>query len=67
MKKIMTAAVLGSALICTASFAQSFPNRSISMVVPYPPGGSSDGLARIISVAMSKDLGQPAQSVLRKY
>lgn len=58
MKKIMTAAVLGSALICTASFAQSFPNRSISMVVPYPPGGSSDGLARIISVAMSKDLGQ---------
>jgi tripartite-type tricarboxylate transporter receptor subunit TctC len=58
MKKIITAVLLGSAILCTSSFAQSFPTRTISMVVPYAPGGSSDALARIISVAMSKDLGQ---------
>lgn len=62
MKKIVHVALstvlLGTAFIGASSFAQNFPTRSISMVVPYPPGGSSDGLARIISVAMSKDLGQ---------
>ena len=62
MKKIVRVALstvlLGTVFISASSFAQNFPTRSISMVVPYPPGGSSDGLARIISVAMSKDLGQ---------
>ena len=63
MKKSIAAVMLGTTLLSTALFsanslAQSFPTRSISMVVPYPPGGSSDGLARIISVAMAKDLGQ---------
>ena len=62
MKKTIRVALstilLGTALIGASSFAQNFPTRSISMVVPYPPGGSSDGLARIIGVAMSKDLGQ---------
>jgi len=58
MKKIIRAALFGSLMICASSFAQNFPTRSISMVVPYPPGGSSDGLARIIGAAMSKDLGQ---------
>jgi len=58
MKTLIRAALFGSALICASSFAQNFPTRSISMVVPYPPGGSSDGLARIIGQAMAKDLGQ---------
>ncbi len=58
MKKMMKMALLGTALLCTTSFAQNFPTRTISMIVPYAPGGSSDGLARIIGQAMSKDLGQ---------
>ncbi len=58
MKTLIRAAMFGSALICASSFAQNFPTRPISMVVPYPPGGSSDGLARIIGQAMGKDLGQ---------
>ncbi len=58
MKKIFHAALLGTALLCTTSFAQDFPTRSIAMIVPYAPGGSTDGLARIIGMAMSKDLGQ---------
>jgi tripartite-type tricarboxylate transporter receptor subunit TctC len=41
-----------------AAFAQSYPTKPISMIVAYPPGGSTDTLARVIATAMSKDLGQ---------
>jgi tripartite-type tricarboxylate transporter receptor subunit TctC len=40
-------------------FAQSFPNRSITVVVPFPPGGPSDVLARIMIQGMRASLGQP--------
>jgi tripartite-type tricarboxylate transporter receptor subunit TctC len=48
------AAVLGSA---TAS-AQGYPNRSITVVVPFPAGGPSDVVARIVTEHMGKTLGQ---------
>lgn len=50
-----------SAIICfsvTAAFA-AYPEKQITMVVPYPPGGSTDVLGRILAQSMSKDLGQP--------
>lgn len=40
--------------------AQSaFPNKTITMVVPFPPGGLADLVARPVAEAMSRDLGQP--------
>jgi tripartite-type tricarboxylate transporter receptor subunit TctC len=39
--------------------AESFPNRSIKIVVPFPAGGPSDVLARMIGQKMSEDWGQP--------
>jgi tripartite-type tricarboxylate transporter receptor subunit TctC len=39
--------------------AGSFPNRSIKIVVPFPAGGPSDVLARLIGQKMSEDWGQP--------
>ena len=39
--------------------AQSFPSRPIRVVVPFPTGGPSDILARVLGDVMSKDLGQP--------
>lgn len=39
--------------------AQEYPSHPISMVVPYPPGGSSDSIARILASSMSKTLKQP--------
>ena len=39
--------------------AAAFPDKSIEWVVPYPAGGGSDVVARILSVPMSKALGQP--------
>jgi tripartite-type tricarboxylate transporter receptor subunit TctC len=38
--------------------AQSYPNRLITLVVPLPPGGTNDIMARIIGERMSKTLGQ---------
>jgi tripartite-type tricarboxylate transporter receptor subunit TctC len=41
-----------------AAFAQNYPTRSITVVVPFPAGGPSDVVARIVAESMSKSLGQ---------
>jgi tripartite-type tricarboxylate transporter receptor subunit TctC len=38
--------------------AQTYPNRSIKVIVPFPPGGPTDGMARIISDRLGTVLGQ---------
>ena len=45
-------------LAAVPAAAQNFPNRTIVMVVPYAPGGSTDVLARILSRSMGQALGQ---------
>ncbi len=39
--------------------AQSYPERPIRMIVPYPPGGPTDIVARLAAVEMGKTIGQP--------
>jgi len=51
--------VLLGILPITNSFAQSFPNRPLRLVVPYPPGGGADGNARALAQPMATLLGQP--------
>src|SRR5687767_11701078 len=41
-----------------AAFAQGFPNRSITLIVPFAPGGGADATARILASAMADVLGQ---------
>jgi tripartite-type tricarboxylate transporter receptor subunit TctC len=49
-----------AATIASGSFAQSaWPNKPLRMVVPYPPGGSSDIIARTIGEQLSAALKQP--------
>src|SRR5919201_3971919 len=44
-------------LVSTA-WAQAYPARTITLVVPFPPGGSTDVAARIVADHMSRTLGQ---------
>ncbi len=38
---------------------QDWPQRPVSVVVPFPPGGSSDAIARMLTVPLNEKLGQP--------
>src|SRR6266480_594221 len=39
--------------------AQSYPNRPITLLVPWSPGGSTDILARIVALQLHQSMGQP--------
>ncbi|WP_374669990.1 tripartite tricarboxylate transporter substrate binding protein [Ramlibacter sp.] len=43
----------------TLALAQAFPNRPVTLLVPYPAGGLSDVIARKVNTALGKSLGQP--------
>lgn len=60
MATLMGSLVLSLVLPASAS-AQSapYPNKSITMIVPFPPGGLADIVARPVAEAMSRELGQP--------
>ena len=57
MKRVLSLALMLFAFIPSA-FAQDYPNRVITLVSPFPPGGPSDTTARMIVGPMSKSLGQ---------
>jgi tripartite-type tricarboxylate transporter receptor subunit TctC len=44
---------------CAAGVADEYPTRPITLIVPYPPGGGVDGMARIVADKLSVALGQP--------
>jgi tripartite-type tricarboxylate transporter receptor subunit TctC len=46
-------------LVAGRGWAQSFPSRQISIVVPYPPGSSSDLIPRAIAPSLSQSMGVP--------
>ena len=53
LKQLLIGATLACALV-TTGFAQQYPNKTVKIVVPYPPGGFNDTLARISSDKLSK-------------
>lgn len=59
MKKILAALAVTAAFAMTgAAYAQGYPERTITMVVPFAAGGPTDTVSRLVADAMSKDLGQ---------
>lgn len=55
----LTLAVLGALAALPATAQGSFPDKPIRLVVPFPPGGTSDISGRVLAEALSKELGQP--------
>ena len=57
-RRLMALAVL-SALGVSSAAAADYPNRPIRVVVPWPPGGPTDAVARVLSQEISETLRQP--------
>jgi tripartite-type tricarboxylate transporter receptor subunit TctC len=58
MIKSLFAAVSMSLLMSSGALAQAYPNKPITLVVPYAAGGPSDLIGRMVSKVMSETLGQ---------
>ncbi len=56
---LIAALTLGHAVAQERSDASTYPNRAIRIIVPFPAGGPSDIVARVIGQKMSEDWGQP--------
>src|SRR5687767_9655624 len=50
--------VAGMAVLSDAAAQTPFPSRPVSLVVPFPPGGATDVLGRVIALKMGTELGQ---------
>jgi tripartite-type tricarboxylate transporter receptor subunit TctC len=53
------AASIFLACLANDALAQTYPDRPVTMLVAFPPGGADDATARIIQDPMQKALGQP--------
>ncbi len=58
MNRILRGAALALALVAGAASAQQFPSKPITLICPWPAGGSSDLVMRAFADSMSKQLGQ---------
>ncbi|KJK26091.1 ABC transporter substrate-binding protein [Burkholderiaceae bacterium 16] len=61
MKRLTTAVVTAISLLIAPALASAadYPNKPIRVLVPYPPGGSTDGVARLVGQKLATKLGQP--------
>ncbi len=57
MRKKIAALIAG--LVMSVAAQAAFPDKPVTITVPFPPGGSTDMLARIMTPKMSEKLGQP--------
>ena len=58
MKHVIRAALLAAMFASASAFAQAYPTKPVTIVVPFTAGGPTDTVARSLGAAMTKHLGQ---------
>jgi tripartite-type tricarboxylate transporter receptor subunit TctC len=60
-RRVIMAGALGlaAAMVPLFSFAADYPSRPVTLVVPYPPGGTADLLARLLATGLGQRIKQP--------
>src|SRR5689334_14963790 len=59
LSRILAAAIIAAAAcVHVAAAEESYPSRPIRLIMPFPPGGPTDVMGRLISQALSNQLGQ---------
>ncbi|MFM2084376.1 MAG: hypothetical protein RLY95_1194, partial [Pseudomonadota bacterium] len=58
MKQIKFSLIWAMAIVAINVSAQTYPNKPITLQVPFAPGGTTDIVARVISEPLGKSLGQ---------
>jgi tripartite-type tricarboxylate transporter receptor subunit TctC len=65
MRAMCKAAAIGglSAIWAISAAAQDYPSRPVNLVIPFPPGGNTDLMARALQPELAKALGQPVIAI----
>src|SRR5205085_7006485 len=58
-RRAVQALALALAVIGGSAMAQAWPSKPITLIVPFPPGGTTDVLARALGEKLAQSLGQP--------
>ena len=58
LRKLLAAILTLAAFAAHAAYADTWPLRPVKIIVPYAPGGNSDGMARIVAQRLSEAFGQ---------
>jgi tripartite-type tricarboxylate transporter receptor subunit TctC len=60
LRSLLKAAAMAAVAIgvCGSAYAQDYPTRTVTLVVPYPPGGGVDAMARVVAEKLAGVLGQ---------
>jgi len=69
MKQQFKTLLLACAVACGVANAQTYPDKPITLVVPFAAGGPTDVVARMIAIPMGKSLGQTVlvENTVGKY
>ena len=55
---LRVAIAIAAGLVLPAALAQSYPSKSIRLIIPFPPGGATDILSRVMAQKLGEQLGQ---------
>src|ERR1043165_1419867 len=59
MIPVLAAAFAALVALSGGATAQDYPNRTVKIIVPFPPGGTADAMPRIVGEFLSRKWGQP--------